>query len=113
IAVELGRGLHHRGDHEGARRYFQQAAEFAWQDPDPAVLGRVALMVYGTGDRSAGAMLAEAHHRLVGDSRPPGAKLSLDQMALDLTAYYAARGRRGGDDDALLFGLWARHDAIY
>jgi len=118
IAVGLGRGLHHRGDHEGARRYFEQAAELAWQDPDPAVLGRVALTVYGLCDPAElsagfGAMLAEAHTRLVGEPREPGARLSTDQMALDLTAYYAAHGRRGGDDEALLFGLWARHDAIF
>ncbi|MEE1941161.1 AAA family ATPase [Streptomyces sp. TRM 70361] len=88
----------------------------------------------GAGGPPATDLMHEAYDRLVG-GRAPGAGSSggadgsgasapaagtasgrpatLDRLARELTVGLAVRARRGGDDEALLFGLWARHNAVW
>nr|GLJ82667.1 hypothetical protein GCM10017588_13920 [Microbispora rosea subsp. aerata] len=46
-------------------------------------------------------------------TRPPDGELSLDRLARDLAIHVAVLARKGNDDEALAFGLWAYHDTIW
>ncbi|MEU8192252.1 AAA family ATPase [Microbispora amethystogenes] len=124
IATDLGRALVHGDDLDGGRRVFEEAAAVAREAGDPEVLARVALAVHGAcgggGDRSGGdddqfaaGLLREAHGALLGDGRAPGETLSPDRLARELAVQVAVLAKRGQDDEALTFGLWAYHDAIW
>jgi tetratricopeptide (TPR) repeat protein len=118
IAVDLGRELYHWGDIEGARRCHRQAAGYARQTADPEILGRIALSVAAMCGRDdtppeTTELLAQAYDELVGQAGAPGERPPPHRMIQELSVYFLAAGRRGDDDEALLFALWARHDAIW
>ncbi|GAA4194743.1 ATP-binding protein [Microbispora amethystogenes] len=123
IAIDLGRALVHGDDHDGGRRVFEEAAAVAREAGDPEVLARVALAVHGVrgdgdqsdgdGDQFATGLLREAHGALLGNGRVPGEELSPDRLARELAVQVAVLAKRGQDDEALTFGLWAYHDAIW
>ncbi|MGW4498579.1 ATP-binding protein [Micromonospora sp. NPDC004336] len=117
IMVELGQLLHHCGDNAEARRLVAEAATLAPSVDDPVVLARVALTVHRhrhqAGDpRSldAGGLLREAYRRLIGE---PAATLAAGTLVADLITATESLARRGRDDEALTFSLWARHDTTW
>ncbi|MFG1705015.1 ATP-binding protein [Nonomuraea sp. M3C6] len=108
IALDLGRELHHLAEREEARRRFEEAAAIARDLDDPELPARVALVFHTHyGLEKALDQLKEAHGRLVGGSVPD------ERLALDLVFHLVALARKGGDDDALAFSLWAHHDIIW
>jgi tetratricopeptide (TPR) repeat protein len=108
IALELGRELQIAGEREEARRFFEQAAAISRDLDDRELPARVAL-TYRTfyGHDGALDLLKEAHGRLVGGDVPD------DRLALDLVLHLATSARQDGDDDGLMFSLWAHHDIIW
>ncbi|TQS26086.1 AAA family ATPase [Microbispora sp. KK1-11] len=116
VALELGRELYH-GDERDGRRTFEEAAAVARETGEPELVARVALSVYaacgGDGGPLVADLLREAHGDLVRDGRPPDEELSLDHLARELAIHVALLARRGEDDEALAFSLWAFHDAIW
>jgi hypothetical protein len=118
IALDFGRELYHWGERDVGRRAFEEAAAVAQESGDAELLARVALSVHGAcGSEHIGQMgadlLREAHSRLIGDGSPRDVTLSLDRIAQELAVQVAVLARRGDDDEALAFGLWARHDTIW
>ncbi|WP_328708266.1 AAA family ATPase [Microbispora hainanensis] len=117
IALELGREVYHGNDRDGGRRAFEEAANVAREIGEPQLIARVALTFYascgGDGGPLVADLLREAHAALVRDGRPPGEELSLDHLARELAIHVALLARRGEDDEALAFSLWASHDAIW
>ncbi|HZB58886.1 MAG TPA: AAA family ATPase [Actinomycetota bacterium] len=115
LALKLGQALFFAGGREEAVRLFGEAATLARRLDAPDLLARVALTVdrYQAVDAAAppaDELLREAHRRLVGgEAGPPGH----DELVRDLIAATELLARRGGDDKALTFSLWARHDAIW
>ncbi|WP_182885558.1 ATP-binding protein [Microbispora sp. H10885] len=124
IAIDLGRELVQVDDHEGGRRAFEEAAAVAREAGDPELLARVALAVHGAcgeagdlsggdGHRFAAGLLREAHGALLGEGRAPGEELSPERLARELAVRVVVLAKRGQDDEALTFGLWAYHAAIW
>ncbi|MEV1202551.1 ATP-binding protein, partial [Microbispora rosea] len=117
IALELGREVYQGDDRDGGRRAFEEAAAVARETGEPELVARVALSVYAAGGGDGGPLAAdllrEAHGELVRDGRPPGEEPSLDHLARELAIHVALLARRGEDDEALAFSLWASHDAIW
>ncbi|MFI9572117.1 ATP-binding protein [Microbispora rosea] len=117
IALELGREVYQGDDCDGGRRAFEEAAAVARETGEPELVARVALSVYAAGGGDDGPLVAdllrEAHGELVRDGRPPGEEPSLDHLARELAIHVALLARRGEDDEALAFSLWASHDAIW
>ncbi|WP_285781679.1 AAA family ATPase [Microbispora sp. NBRC 16548] len=116
VALELGRELYHGDDGDG-QRAFEEAAAVARETGEPELVARVALSVYaacgGDGGPLVADLLREAHGELVRDGRPSDEELSLDHLARELAIHVALLARRGEDDEALAFSLWAFHDAIW
>jgi len=112
IALEVGEELYHHGDRAAAWRHFDDAAALARALDDPDLLARVALTVcrhetMGSGRaRASYDLLREAHSQLVGGT----ARNNHDRLVRDLIARTEASARRGQDDEALAFSLWARYD---
>ncbi|HET9143627.1 ATP-binding protein [Actinophytocola sp.] len=116
VALDAGRGLHHAGRREDALRIFAEAAALARELDDAELLARAALTVYGAEegrDRPElwGALVEEAYRTLVGE-RPDGDR-SPTRLAQDLALRVMLLAERSGDDEALEFSLWARHNAIW
>lgn len=108
IALDLGAELQHAGDREQARRVFEQAAAISRDLDDPELPARVALLFHRHyGQEKALDLLRDAHRRLVGGAVPD------ERLAMDLVLHLANLARKGGDDDALAFSLWAHHDIIW
>jgi AAA ATPase domain len=116
IALKLGQALYFAGGREEAERLFEEAAALARRLDTPELLARVALTVnryQAVGEAatpSADELLCEAHRRLVGggDGAP-----GHDQLVRELVAATELLARQGGDDKALTFSLWVRHDATW
>ncbi|MEW9549829.1 AAA family ATPase [Nonomuraea sp. NPDC050783] len=108
VALDLGRELHHSGEPEEARQMFERAAAVAAGLDDPEPRARVALTFHSYAPGPAALeLLRAAHVRLVGHPVPD------ERLALDLVIHLARLARQGGDDDALVFSLWAHHDIIW
>ncbi|MFC4011973.1 ATP-binding protein [Nonomuraea purpurea] len=108
IALDLGRELHHIGEVDEAGRLFDEAAVNARDLDDPELPARVALVLHAhRGRDKALGELRAAHAKLVGGAAPD------ERLALDLVLHLVNLARRGGDDAALTFGLWAHHDIIW
>ncbi|MCM0673203.1 AAA family ATPase, partial [Micromonospora phytophila] len=116
IMVELVHLLHYCGDREEARQLLAQAAALALDLDEPAVLARVAISVHRhhqtTSGRSAETeeLLREAHRRLLGE---PVDAVPVSTLVADLITASETLARRGQDDEALSFSLWARHDTTW
>ena len=116
LTVELGLMLHREGGTEASARVCEEAVGLARRLDDPEVFARVALAVYRCQTMVAGAVrrlevLREAHRRLLGGPEPPPSALPY-RLAQELAAEIAGMARADGDEEALAFGLWARHDAM-
>ncbi|WP_436788121.1 ATP-binding protein [Yinghuangia sp. YIM S10712] len=121
ILVHLGFGgsLRRSGDPAGWE-YFERALEAAREHGDPELFARVALTVYRDGSiprrAEVAAVVHEAHRRLIGHDRSVGEAgegVAVDRLARELGVRLAVVARRGADDDALGFSLWATHDTIW
>ncbi|MGK5738580.1 ATP-binding protein [Micromonospora sp. URMC 103] len=116
ITVELAQLLFHCGGTEAARQLLDEAAALAVTLDEPAVLARVALSVERhrqAGDVRPGdspELLREAYRRLIGEP-PEGAPVAT--LVTDLITATETLARRGQDDEALTFSLWARHDTTW
>ncbi|MEV6650234.1 AAA family ATPase [Streptomyces sp. NPDC051219] len=116
VALDLAQDLHHLGQREEACRIFTETAAVAREAADPDVLGRVALTLHGaldTGELKSlrSELLHEAHAQLVGGA--PSEPRTDEELAQELSIRVAVLARRHHDDEALDFGLWARHHAIW
>ncbi|MEV6398525.1 AAA family ATPase [Streptomyces sp. NPDC051907] len=119
ICLDLGGELWHDAEQDEAWRTFDRAVDLARELREPELLARVAITLHQHGvmgaqrsDKGA-ALLREAHRALVGGSGEELAGLSPERIAQDLAVRTTALARRGADDEALAFALWARHDAIW
>ncbi|MFC9430314.1 ATP-binding protein [Streptomyces sp. NPDC056987] len=117
IALDLGGELRNYGEEEEAWRYFERAALPARELRDAALLARVAITLHRRGgvpghEAQTARLLREAHRTLIGGEADPR-QLDPAQLAQELTVRSTALARRGEDDDALAFSLWARHDTIW
>ncbi|MFI6262206.1 AAA family ATPase [Micromonospora sp. NPDC051006] len=116
IMVELAQWLVHCGASDEARKLLGEAAALARTVEDPVALARVALTVQrhrhvGGGRISqAEELLREAYRRLIGE---PDAALPVSTLVTDLITATETLARRGQDDEALTFSLWARHDTTW
>jgi hypothetical protein len=116
IMIELGQLCHHAGDNEETRDLFDRAATVALGLDEPLILARIALTVYrhkemgGRRPADVESLVREAHRRLIGDPEP-GA--SVRGLVADLITVTETMARRGDDDEALTFSLWARHDTTW
>ncbi|MEU9504791.1 AAA family ATPase [Micromonospora sp. NPDC048170] len=116
IMIELGQLLHHTGGGAEARRLLAEAATLAVAVDDPVVLAHVALVVHRRHEKGTGratdpeGVLREAYRRLIGES---AGALPVSTLVTDLIAATESLARRGHDDEALTFSLWARHDTTW
>ncbi|WP_226961852.1 MULTISPECIES: ATP-binding protein [Streptomyces] len=125
LGLELGEEFAWRDDWTAAWPYVDQALKEARELADPMLSARVALTLHTSrvGRRARlrdtfAELLASAHRGLLPDEDdrpldPPADPAALDRLARELSVRLAVLGRRGQDDDALAFGLTARHDAIW
>lgn len=118
IALDLGRKLHHGGEHDEAWQAFDLAVALTRQVGEPQLLTRVALTIYrydepedrrGLKDE----LLREARAKLISGEAVPLGQLSADGLARELTIHAASLARRDGDDEALAFSIWSLHDVIW
>ncbi|WP_030342622.1 ATP-binding protein [Streptomyces californicus] len=116
IGLDLAGQLRHVGERAEARRLLDQVVARARKLDEPELLARVAITLYRDGflsdhDASTKDLLAEAHRGITGKEGQDG--LSDDRLAQELTIHIMAVARRGSDDEALAFSLWARHDSVW
>ncbi|MFF5264693.1 ATP-binding protein [Actinomadura viridis] len=117
LTMELAGALH-RGDHHAAWDVLEEAVALARSADDDELFARVALTLFrhcqfepAEGRRRLD-LLEEAHRKLVGGPAPDPGPFPHVRMAQELAAKVAGQAREDGDDKALIFGLWARHDAM-
>ncbi|MFC0111188.1 ATP-binding protein [Kibdelosporangium aridum] len=109
VTLDLVHELQLTGATGQAWPMFHQAAALARDLDDPELLARAALTLY-RGPGGDGVMLAEAHTRLFGETSGQSAAMDL---AGRIAEQIAGLARSKGDDEALGFGLSARHDVIW
>ncbi|MFG1868740.1 ATP-binding protein [Micromonospora arborensis] len=116
ILVEFGEAQYHHAGREEAGQLFFEAATLVRTLDDPALLARVALIVNRsrqvetTESIEAAELVREAYRRLIGE---PDAAASVGTLIADLITATETIARRGRDDEALTFSLWARHDTTW
>ncbi|MFC3504675.1 ATP-binding protein [Micromonospora krabiensis] len=116
IILEHAQMLFQSGASADARRLLGDAATLALTLDEPVMLARVALTLHQHGQTGAGhptrseELLREAYRRLIGD---PDESLPVRTLVTDLITATETLARRGQDDEALTFTLWARHDATW
>ncbi|NUU23824.1 MAG: AAA family ATPase, partial [Streptomycetaceae bacterium] len=118
VLLGLGELLRHSGQVE-AWQHFETAVDRATGLGDPELLARVALTLYRDSGTTIGRraytveVLRDAHRALIGRADPDAATLEADRLARELAVRFAVLARRGADDEALGFSLWATHDTIW
>ncbi|WBB70724.1 AAA family ATPase [Micromonospora sp. WMMD812] len=116
IIIEFAQLLFHSGVADEARQLLGEAAAIAATLDEPVVLARVALTVQRHRQAGAGhsaeaeALLREAYRRLIGE---PDETVPVGTLVTDLITATETLARRGKDDEALTFTLWARHDTTW
>ncbi|MFI6306099.1 ATP-binding protein [Amycolatopsis thailandensis] len=116
IALELGAHLTRNQSSEEGQEVLDGAKALIRELDDDDLLARLALTLIradhkGLRAEETTALLTEAYQRLCGGK--PGDDVSVDRMTQEVTARIMMTARDVHDDSALLFGLWARHDAIW
>ncbi|WP_432075864.1 AAA family ATPase [Streptomyces wuyuanensis] len=124
VALDLAGELHHNGSDAESWAVFDRAAALATAVGEGELLARVAITLYThsaladspTRTRST-ALLRDAYRALTGGGTDPGRpdpdRLPPELIAQELAGLSTTLARRGEDDDALAFSLWARHDSIW
>ncbi|MEU1276818.1 AAA family ATPase [Streptomyces sp. NPDC005805] len=120
VLLDLGGELRHAGEETEAWECFGRAADLAEELDAPELLARVAITLHSQAEmhgeqerRRTQRLLRDSYRRLVDRDQEELAGLSNEQIAQDLAVRCTALARDEGDDDALSFSLWARHDAIW
>lgn len=116
ICLDLAGLLRHAGETAEARRCQERAITLARELDDPELLARVAITLHHEGslggrEATTAGLLADAHRRITGKEGQDS--LSDDRLAQELAIHIIALARRGSDDDALAFSLWARHNSVW
>ncbi|WP_410579212.1 ATP-binding protein [Amycolatopsis sp. lyj-108] len=116
IALELGAHLTRHHETDEGRQVLDEVSALIHELDDDDLLARLALTLVRADHKSLRVdetvkVLTEAHARLCG--REPGQELTVEEMTQELSARIMMTARDHEDDSALLFGLWARHDAIW
>ncbi|MFK0246453.1 ATP-binding protein [Amycolatopsis azurea] len=116
IALELGAHLSRHQSSEEGQEVLDGASVLIRELDDDDLLARLALTLIradhkGLRVKETTALLTEAYQRLCGGKS--GDDISVDRMTQELTVRIMMTARDVHDDSALLFGLWARHDAIW
>ncbi|MEU3623090.1 ATPase [Amycolatopsis coloradensis] len=116
IALELGAHLTRHHETDEGRQVLDEVSALIRELDDDDLLARLALTLIRADHKGLQVdetvlVLTEAHNRLCG--REPGQELTVQEMTQELTARMMMTARDDQDDSALLFGLWARHDAIW
>ncbi|MFE5570729.1 ATP-binding protein [Amycolatopsis japonica] len=116
IALELGAHLTRHQETEEGRQVLDDVSVLIRELDDDDLLARLALTLIRADHKGLRVdetvkVLTEAHGRLCG--REPGRDVTVEEMTQELTAHIMITARDDQDDSALLFGLWARHDAIW
>ncbi|MEU8418930.1 AAA family ATPase [Amycolatopsis japonica] len=116
IALELGAHLTRHQETDEGRQVLDDVSVLIRELDDDDLLARLALTLIRADHKGLRVdetvkVLTEAHGRLCG--REPGRDVTVEEMTQELTAHIMITARDDQDDSALLFGLWARHDAIW
>ncbi|MET8230266.1 AAA family ATPase [Micromonospora sp. NPDC005298] len=116
MLVEFGETQYHHAGRDEALALLSEAGALARTLDDPVLLARVALIVNRTRQVEtahsieAAELVREAYRRLIGDPAPDA---SIGTLVADLITATETIARRGQDDEALTFSLWARHDTTW
>ncbi|MGC4867445.1 ATP-binding protein [Micromonospora sp. DT53] len=116
ILVEFAESHYHHADRKEVTRLLTEAARLARSLDDPVLLARVALTVNRSRQVEtaqsieAAELVREAYRRLIGE---PDATATVGALVADLITASETIARRGQDDEALTFSLWARHDTTW
>ncbi|MEW2430297.1 AAA family ATPase [Micromonospora sp. NPDC047644] len=116
ILVEFAESHYHHTEREEVTRLLAEAAELARSLDDPVLLARVALIVNRARQvdtaqsTEAAELVREAYRRLISE---PDATAPVGALVADLITASETIARRGQDDEALTFSLWARHDTTW
>ncbi|MET8277293.1 AAA family ATPase [Micromonospora sp. NPDC005174] len=116
LLVDFGEVQSHHAGRAEAVRLLAEAATLARTLDDPVPLARVALTVHRarqvdtTHAVDTTDLIREAYRRLIGE---PAATVSTGTLVADLITATETIARRGRDDEALTFSLWARHDTTW
>ncbi len=116
IALELGAHLTRHHENDEGRHVLDEVSALIHELDDDDLFARLALTLIRADHKGLRIdetilVLTEAHRRLC--VREPGREFTVQEMTQDLTAHIMMTARDDQDDSALLFGLWARHDAIW
>ncbi|MER5982571.1 AAA family ATPase [Streptomyces sp. NPDC001787] len=116
ICLDLSWQLRLGGEQEEGQRCLDRVVALAQELDEPELLARVAMTLHregalGSRDASTPTLLREAHRRLTG--RDGQENLSADRLARELAINIVSLARRGSDDEALAFSLWALHDSLW
>ncbi|WP_442930203.1 ATP-binding protein [Micromonospora sp. LH3U1] len=116
MLVEFGEAQYHHAGRDEATALLSEAGVLARTLDDPVLLARVALIVNRARQVEtvhsieAAELVREAYRRLIGQ---PDADASVGTLVADLITATETIARRGQDDEALTFSLWARHDTTW
>ncbi|RAO45761.1 Histidine kinase [Micromonospora saelicesensis] len=116
ILVEFAESHYHHARREEVTRLLAEAARLARSLDEPVLLARVALTVNRSRQvdtaqsTEAAELVREAYRRLIGE---PDAAATVGALVADLITASETIARRGQDDEALTFSLWARHDTTW
>ncbi|MEK8107913.1 AAA family ATPase [Micromonospora sp. M12] len=116
ILIEFAESHYHHAGRDQVVQLLAEAARLARSLDDPALLARVALTVNRNRQVEtaysveAAELVREAYRRLIGEPDPAAA---VGTLIADLITATETIARRGQDDEALTFSLWARHDTTW
>ncbi|MEU1585545.1 AAA family ATPase [Micromonospora sp. NPDC005710] len=116
VLVEFAESHYHHAAREEVTKLLAEAAKLARSLDDPVLLARVALTVNRSRQvdtaqsTDAAELVREAYRRLIGE---PDATATVGALVADLITASETIARRGQDDEALTFSLWARHDTTW
>ncbi|MDG4779406.1 AAA family ATPase [Micromonospora sp. WMMD961] len=116
VLIEFGEAQYHHASRDEATQLLTEAGALARTLDDPVLLARVALIVNRARQVEiahsveAAELVREAYRRLIGE---PAAGASVGTLVADLITATETIARRGQDDEALTFSLWARHDTTW
>ncbi|MCX4963526.1 AAA family ATPase [Streptomyces sp. NBC_00654] len=116
ICLDLSWQLRLGGEQEEGQRCLDRVVALAQELDEPELLARVAMTLHregalGSRDASTATLLREAHRKLTGKDGQEN--LSADRLAQELAINIVSLARRGSDDEALAFSLWALHDSLW
>ncbi|MEU7588527.1 AAA family ATPase [Micromonospora sp. NPDC049230] len=116
ILVEFGEAQYHHAGREEAGQLLTEAGALARTLDNPVLLARVALIVNRSrqvetvDSLDSAELVRDAYRKLIGE---PDIEATVGTLIADLITATETIARRGQDDEALTFSLWARHDTTW